>query len=116
MRTAMISLFTVLALGAVALAGGEDKPRPLLADRHKAAGLACTDCHGEGSRQAVESDQCLSCHESWEATAKRTRAIKPNPHDNHVVNASGECNLCHHGHKAAEVVCAQCHQDFPFRP
>jgi len=110
-----VKVLASLCLALLTLALAAEPARALLADRHKANGMGCADCHGEGPRQPVETDKCLSCHESWEALAKRTAKNKMNPHDNHVVNANGECNQCHHAHRPSEVVCAQCHQDLPFK-
>jgi len=79
-----------------------------LADRHKAAGLECQSCHTEGTKKAVEADQCLTCHESFQAVAKRTKDLTPNPHDNHMT-AQMDCLQCHHGHRTEEISCVVCH-------
>jgi hypothetical protein len=84
------------------------------ADRHKAAGLECQSCHREGTKKPVESDQCLTCHESFEAVAKRTKDLNPNPHDNHITQ-NAECTQCHHGHKADDNVCMSCHSSMEFK-
>ena len=93
-----------------------ENSKPFLADRHIAAGLKCGSCHGDAEpKQAVATKQCLQCHESFEALAKRTADIKPNPHTNHLVDSGdAECNFCHHGHKANEIGCRSCHADRVF--
>lgn len=73
--------------------------------------MTCVDCHGEGKKQAVDTDQCLECHKSFEKFAKKTADMKPNPHDNHLAKSSAECTDCHHGHKANEFICTKCHAD-----
>lgn len=83
-----------------------------LADRHKAAGLTCEECHGSGPKQAVGGEKCLSCHESYQKVAQRTARLRPNPHDNHLIDL--ECTKCHQGHKAQENYCNSCHSDLVF--
>jgi len=93
-----------------------ENSKPFVADRHIAGGLQCSSCHGEAEpKQAVATKQCLQCHESFEALAKRTADIEPNPHSNHQVDSGdAECNYCHHGHKANEIGCRSCHADRVF--
>jgi hypothetical protein len=89
--------------------------RPFLAQQHAAAGLKCASCHGEGKKTPVESAKCLECHESFKAVAERTKDMKPNPHANHLVDTGTlECTDCHHGHKASEIACTNCHNNFNF--
>lgn len=109
------SLLGMIVAISVAMAG-ESKPfisdqQPFTADLHKSAGVTCVDCHGEGKKQAVDTDQCLECHKSFEKIAAKTADMKPNPHDNHLARSSAECNQCHHAHKANENVCVRCHAD-----
>jgi len=107
---AYVAFIVLMASFAV---GQSDKK--FTADRHKAAGLDCQSCHKEeGTKKAVESDQCLSCHESFQAVAKRTKDLTPNPHDNHITQ-SAECTQCHHGHKADDNVCMTCHASMEFK-
>jgi hypothetical protein len=82
-----------------------------LADQHKAAGLSCADCHGDKDKKdGVDVDKCLSCHESFEKLklSPKTKKYDPNPHNGHFVDL--DCNNCHHGHKAQEIYCDQCHK------
>lgn len=83
-----------------------------LADKHKIAGISCTDCHGNAPKQDIEWDKCLGCHETYAAVAKRTAGLKPNPHDNHLVDL--DCLKCHQGHKPQENYCNTCHKDLKF--
>ncbi|MDR3763064.1 MAG: cytochrome c3 family protein [Acidobacteriota bacterium] len=83
------------------------------ADKHKAAGFKCEDCHGTAPKDSIDQTACLKCHESMKAVAKRTADMDPNPHDNHMSDQAS-CLDCHHGHRANEVMCSQCHQDKKF--
>ena len=102
-RLALACLMTLTAAMAA--------PPPFLADKHKDLGLACKDCHGEADKaDGVAMEQCLSCHESWDKLKKAPRAVKlhRNPHDGHYPDL--DCNNCHHGHKAMENYCDNCHK------
>jgi fumarate reductase flavoprotein subunit len=80
-----------------------------LADRHIQHGLKCQSCHAEMPPQKpVEKAACLKCHISYEALAKKTADVTPNPHDNHMTG--GECSDCHHGHRPPALMCDSCHQ------
>ena len=87
-----------------------------LANRHRKNGLSCESCHDESEpKDAPTTEKCLQCHESFEALAKKTTDMAPNPHDNHFVRASDtSCDSCHHGHKTDEVACKQCHAEVIF--
>jgi hypothetical protein len=109
MKSKTIVLLT--AIWAVCCAGAPAFSGDFLGDRHKAAGLDCKDCHGDkDKRDGVDMDKCLSCHESYAKLklSPRTAKFHPNPHDGHFVDL--DCNNCHHGHKAAENYCDQCHK------
>jgi hypothetical protein len=80
------------------------------ADKHKAAGLQCADCHGDAPKSNINQTACLKCHDSMQAVAKRTADMSPNPHDNHRASVTA-CLQCHHGHKRDEVSCTECHFD-----
>ena len=103
-------VFLVLA---ASFAVGQSEKK-FTADQHKAAGLDCQSCHKDGPKKAVESDQCLTCHESFQAVAKRTKDLNPNPHDNHMTQNT-ECTQCHHGHRANDNVCMTCHSSMEFK-
>lgn len=84
-----------------------------LADRHKANGLECADCHDEATPQKdswVEWEKCLSCHGQRKDIAEKTKAMgKFNPHDNHLGEA--DCMICHHGHEKSSLYCVNCHNN-----
>ena len=76
----------------------------LLGDRHKAAGVACNDCHAETPpANEVLTAVCLSCHEDYKELA--TSSI--DPHNAHKVFSV--CGDCHHSHKVSENQCLGCH-------
>jgi hypothetical protein len=95
----------MLLAGSIAVGQNEQKST---ADKHKAIGLGCADCHGTEEKASIEQTACLKCHESMQSVAKRTADLKPNPHDNHM-SAQTECLQCHHGHRSNEISCLNCH-------
>jgi hypothetical protein len=86
------------------------------ADRHKDRKLDCAACHGEATpKTAAPAKSCLTCHQSLEAVAERTKDFVRNPHKNHLMEAADvECTQCHNGHKADTPVCNTCHQGIKF--
>jgi fumarate reductase flavoprotein subunit len=96
--------FVVLIASIAAGQNGKD----FTADKHKALGLGCADCHGTAEKASIDQDACLKCHESMQSVAKRTAGLKPNPHENHM-SGQTECLQCHHGHKSNEISCLGCH-------
>jgi fumarate reductase flavoprotein subunit len=94
---------------------GQEK-EAFTADRHKTRGLACDACHGEAQPSTpATAKACLTCHQSFEAVAKRTEDFEKNPHDNHITAAMDlECTQCHQGHKADAPLCHQCHEGMKF--
>ena len=83
---------------------------PLLADRHKSAGLACDACHKENPpKVAAPETACQGCHGSYEKVAQLTEQVTPhNPHQSH--EGELECGECHHAHKPSVDYCYKCHQ------
>ena len=79
----------------------------LLGDKHKAAGVACSDCHAETPPATeVQTAVCLSCHEDYKERA--TSSI--DPHNAHIKSHMfSECGDCHHSHRASENQCLGCH-------
>jgi hypothetical protein len=76
----------------------------LLGDKHKAAGVACTDCHKETPPASeVPTSVCMTCHEDYNQTASSSI----DAHNAHV--AFSNCGDCHHSHKASENQCQACH-------
>ncbi len=84
--------------------------RPLLIEKHKAAGLNCGACHAENPPpMAPPMLTCMNCHGKYEVIAEKTRNVTPhNPHESH--QGEVECGECHHVHKASVDFCGQCHQ------
>ena len=79
------------------------------AERHAAKGIQCVSCHADVEKALpVRKAACLKCHGSYEAVAKRTEKIEPNPHFNHF--GERDCSTCHKGHAASTVSCSQCHK------
>jgi len=111
-RVPRLALSILLGLGNLALAA--DRQAIPLADRHKAAGLSCEDCHGKGPRKPLTTATCLGCHESYPKVAERTAKLHPNPHENHLIDL--DCGLCHLGHKPQENYCLTCHEEMSFKP
>ena len=86
------------------------------ADRHKKRSISCNACHEEAQpKTPATSKSCLSCHQSMEAVAERTKDFEKNPHKNHITESSDlECTECHRGHKADTPVCHGCHTGMKF--
>ncbi len=103
----LLCAFVFLATGAAAF--GVQAEKPPTAERHKAYRVDCAGCHGTSDKKQFDHKKCLACHESYAKVAERTKKLARNPHKSHYGEV--ECNACHHGHKADESLCAQCHQD-----
>jgi fumarate reductase flavoprotein subunit len=81
---------------------------PLLADRHKNAGLTCGACHDEGRPETEPpAAGCVRCHGDLVKMGERTRAVPRNPHASHKGDL--ECRMCHRAHRPSTDWCAQCH-------
>lgn len=98
-------MVSLLFLGSGALWAVQEKP--FTAERHKANGVNCSGCHGNGAKAAPSVEKCLSCHGSYEKLAERTKKLARNPHASHYGDL--DCTLCHHGHKVDENYCGSCH-------
>ena len=83
----------------------------LTADLHKAKGVTCVDCHGNGKKKTfVTAVRCLSCHGPAADLVKKTAAVKPeNPHDSPHWGPTMECNVCHRQHEKTVNWCNHCH-------
>ena len=82
-----------------------------ISDKHIQKGLNCHNCHGTTKVAAgakVDMAKCLSCHGPYEKLAKRTETMSRNPHASHFDDL--DCNVCHHGHRADENYCGNCHK------
>lgn len=81
-----------------------------LSHTHLLSGISCSDCHGDKKpKEALETDQCLSCHGSFEDLADKTASGEENPHDSPHYGTSLDCDMCHHIHVRSENFCNQCH-------
>jgi hypothetical protein len=79
----------------------------LLAGRHEAAGISCSDCHTEDPpANSVATDTCLTCHEDY----KELAASYLDPHNAHI--SYSNCSDCHHVHRESERICQGCHHTF----
>lgn len=97
-----------LVLAGAALAAAPKPAGTLLADTHKAKGVACAACHVEAPpAKLVPTAKCRACHGDAKALAKKTEHSEPNPHQSH--QGEQDCRECHHVHKASEDNCAKCH-------
>lgn len=108
----MTSFRSFALMGALLLAfgtaGAAEQP---LANRHMAHGVDCVSCHGTKTPQpgaVVDNKNCLTCHQSYEALAKRTEKLEPNPHFSHLGNV--RCSDCHSGHQQPKLLCNDCHK------
>lgn len=56
-------------------------------------------------------EQCIACHGgSYEALAKQTSNVKPNPHGSHM--GPVQCDACHSWKGRSNLMCSDCHS-FP---
>ena len=94
---------------AASAATKQDKPAGFIA-KHASNGVTCKMCHGAGKKEPVDASKCTTCHDTKDL-AEKTAAMSPaNPHDNRHFGTEGDCNGCHHQHKASENRCAECHK------
>ena len=95
------SLFLLLVC--TGMAWGAEKP--LLVDKHRAAGVECVQCHQDKPGVPVPTVVCKSCHANLSEV--KTKDGLPNPHTAH--KTFSDCASCHHVHKASENQCESCH-------
>lgn len=98
--------FLATTLCAAAPTGGH------LADLHGGKGVQCTDCHGKGRKvkvddsETVPNSNCVNCHGDLKAVGENSKG-HINPHISHLGKIN--CTVCHAGHQASQVYCANCH-------
>jgi len=81
-----------------------------LSHLHQLSGVACQDCHQDSQKpQALNTENCLACHQSPEKLAQATDKMEHNPHNSPHYGTTVDCNLCHHLHQKSENMCSQCH-------
>lgn len=107
-----LNIFATAAILIITSGSVSAQNKPALADRHQNSGLTCEACHDTNPKQIVEGDKCLICHENSASVAKRTIALSPNPHSNHLLDI--DCTKCHLGHKAQVNYCQNCHSEMIF--
>ena len=102
-------LLSTISSGTESVKGG--KIGEALSSKHKKyAELTCDDCHMTTTLTGITTDQCLSCHGSFEEVAAVTKNMDPDPHDSPHYGKELDCDLCHHEHSVSENFCAQCHE------
>lgn len=83
----------------------------MLADRHIAKGVNCSGCHGgqkPNPGDKVKTEQCQTCHGSYEKLAEITADKDINMHDTHL--GEMDCHQCHKAHsKPGALLCVECH-------
>ncbi len=83
---------------------------------HAKRNVTCAGCHGKklpAKDDTVESERCLSCHDSYEKLAEKTASTefpKRNPHKSHLFGLA--CTKCHIAHGESKVYCLECHRGF----
>jgi fumarate reductase flavoprotein subunit len=104
----LCTLLTAVGFCFVSAAFSADAPA--LADRHAKLGVMCESCHAgvPAAGAKVKNDKCFACHQNYEAVAKRTEKVEPNPHYTHLGNV--RCSDCHKGHTEGAVMCNECHK------
>lgn len=101
-----LKFLVCLAIGALAFTANAADQN--LADRHMARVQKCEACHTTMPPKSVPTEQCQSCHGSYEKLAARTDKKDINPHDSHIENPA--CTNCHRGHKKPVLMCDECHE------
>lgn len=97
---------TLLALAmGIALTAQAAAPAMKINGPH--ANLECSTCHQGGQFKAPAKETCLTCHQSYEAVAKRTEKLNPNPHFSH--RGQKDCASCHSMHGKSRLECNDCH-------
>ena len=106
----IVSLWIYAPIISISVSPAWAAERPLLIEKHKAAGLNCDACHAENpTKTAPPMVTCTNCHGKYEVIAEKTGKENPhNPHESH--QGEVECGECHHVHKASVDFCGQCHQ------
>ena len=90
--------------------------------QHQMFAKDCAICHTQenavgGNAFVTPSDKaCLTCHQSYEALADKTKNLnngEPNPHASHHYGKGIACTACHGEHTQGKVYCNNCH-DFKY--
>lgn len=101
----MKQMLSAIALAALLGAGLANAAEIKAAGPH--AALPCDTCHANGKFVTPAKETCLTCHQSYEAVAKRTEKLNPNPHSSH--RGEPNCANCHSMHAKPRFECNDCH-------
>ena len=74
---------------------------------HAAMPSAAKGPHAKVPCSMCKKETCFQCHQSYDAVAKKTQKVNPNPHFNH--RGEQECTNCHKMHTKSRVECNDCH-------
>lgn len=110
-RIAGIALRAILLAALLPIAAAAAPSPGFSADRHKAAGVACADCHIKGKKPTfLSAEQCLKCHGPATALVEKTANVKPeNPHASPHWGPQMDCTVCHRQHEKTVDWCSHCH-------
>lgn len=56
----------------------------------------------------AQMKDCMQCHQSYEAVAKKTENLTPNPHSSH--RGEPDCTNCHKVNAKPHFECNDCHE------
>lgn len=104
-----LTLLSATSFGTDSVKGSETV-KPPLSKHIKYAELTCTDCHLTTTPKRLTTEQCLSCHGSFEEVAEATKNLDPDPHNSPHYGPELDCDLCHQEHSVSDNFCAQCHE------
>ncbi len=94
MQLSRLAAYAVVVLGAVSFGMSAQ------------AQLKTNPMHANLAETAQMKD-CLMCHQSYEAVAKKTEKMNPNPHSSH--RGQAECTNCHKVAAKPRFECNDCH-------
>jgi hypothetical protein len=103
-----LTLLSVTSFGTEAVKKSETG-KPFLSKHKTHAELTCDDCHLNKPPKQLTTEQCFSCHGSFEEVAETTKDSDPDPHNSPHYGSTLDCDLCHHEHSVSENFCTQCH-------
>lgn len=93
----------------------ENKANYSLKPHHKKLQFECVMCHSKAEENVykkLETNDCLTCHKSKEAVARRTEFMDvnhTNPHNSLHDGLDLDCHECHSEHKPSKNLCSFCH-------
>lgn len=113
---ALLSSVTVMSVSAESEAEWKDLAEEYtIKPHHQALKFDCVMCH-EGSDpeefEALETENCLSCHGSAQKVADRLQFMDKqhtNPHNSFHDRLDLDCYECHAEHEPSVNLCSDCH-------